>query len=445
MALVFFAYTLFYTYKLKVSPLFAYSGLTFRSPDPFSYSIAIALTVIVAVALPRTITRVSDFILWVFFVLGVAPSILLAQYSKTLESAEALKMGFTIAATTLIVIFLAKLGPQEVNLVKRFEKGTTFWTCLVVFSIAVYTALVFQTGLSFKYLALDDVYGVRSDFGTASAGSIIVGYLLPVQINAVNPMFIIKGILSKRVVPLSVGCLGQFVAYATGGQKSTLFSLFAILGIVLLFRIYNLRVVRGSAILLGITAISTLALLADRLNGGILWTSLISRRVMIVPGALTAAYVEVFHNSPRQNFAEVIPLFPNPYTDIRPVNIVGAQFVGDPTTAANVNLFGHGYLQMGYLGMFIEGAVLAILLILANSATRDLPLVVSCVAFFGGTLALVSASVFTTTLTNGFFATIVLCALAPPDTWHRSKTSKSSPQAGDQNASSFIARQEFAV
>jgi hypothetical protein len=383
--------------------------------------VAIGLTVIVALALPRHLSTVSDFILWVLFVLGVAPSILLAQYSQTLESTEATKMGFAIAGTMLMVVFLTARGPQNFVLIKRMEKGVDFWVILAAFSILVYVLVAAQTGLSFRHLALEDVYDVRSEFGAASGGSLAVGYLLPVQINIVNPLFIIKGVLSRRLLPLSAGILGQLIGYSTAGHKSTLFSLLAILSITLLYRVYKTRAVPGAAILLGVTALFLVTLIADRVTGGIVWTALFSRRIIIVPGALVAAYVDVFQYRPRQNFADIIPIA-DPYASANPAHIVGAQFVGDYTTAANVSLFGHGYLQMGYVGMFVEGAFLVVLLILANLATRNMPLVVSCVAFVGGTVALVSSSVFTTALTHGFFATIALCALAPAKTWYRTKS-----------------------
>jgi hypothetical protein len=412
-----FATAIYYTYKLKVAPLFAYSGLTYRPPNFMFYLLAILATILVALVLPRRIRRVSDFILWTLFVVGVAPSMLLAQYSKTLRPTDALVMALAIAGTMIMVSLLTRVAPRGRLPVKRLQKGIDFWAILLVFSGAIYTYLVMTTGMQLRLLSLTEVYKVRADFYLLSSGDVAVGYLLPVQANIVNPLFIARGIYSVRLAPLLMGTLGQVLIYSTTGHKSVLFSIVAMFGLAVAYRIY--RQPPGITLLLALAAASSAAVIADRIAGSILWTSLISRRLMIVPGALTAAYVAVFRDKPKMNFVEVLPFTSNAYASRRPVYIVGAEFVGDPNTAANVNLFGHGYLNFGYTGMFIEGIVLVVLLALANAATRGLPIAISSLVFVGPALSLASASVFTTALTHGFFMAIFLSTIAPSRGWAR--------------------------
>jgi hypothetical protein len=417
-----FATALFYTYKLKIAPLYGYAGLTYREPELGHYAIAIALTIVVGIALPRRISRVSDFILWVLFTLAVAPSILLAQYSKTLPVNDATIMGVAVAAATIMVILLTAAMPSGGLPIRRLNSGADFWVLITIFSVSLYTYLVATTGLQLRTLSFSDVYDVRGDFATASTGDAIIGYLLPIQANVVNPLLMARGVYSGRVAPFAIGFMGQLVIYSSTGHKSVLFAAVALVGIAGLFR-FSPRP-RGLVIMGAVAAASTTALLVDRLLDTTLWTSLISRRLMVVPGALTAAYVLVFQHRPRQNFADVIPGIKNPYDAINPTHIVGAEFIGNSHTAANVNLFGHGYLNFGYLGMFIEAGVLVLLLALANAATRGMPTAVAALVFFSPALALVSGSVFTTTLTHGFFAAIVICAIAPNRGWGRRRRSR---------------------
>ncbi|WP_133434059.1 hypothetical protein [Aeromicrobium phragmitis] len=411
-----FAAILHYTYQLKVAPFFAYSGLTYREPNPFNYFIAILITALVALILPQHIERVSDFILWIVYVLAVAPSILLAQYSQTLPPDEATAMGLAIGATMAMAVILLRIGPKWHPNLARMDWGIDFWVLIGGFAFLIYGYMVLTTGLRLQLTALTDVYDLRESFGGRASGDRVVGYLVPVLRNVINPLLIARGIGARRFLPLAAGSLGQLVIYASTGHKSVLFSVPAIIGLAMLFRLYRNRP-PGVAVLVAVATTSLLALVLDRITGSLLWTSLLSRRMMIVPGALTAAYVAVFGNRPRQNFADVIPFVDDPYTATSPVNIVGAEFVGNINTAANVNLFGHGYLNFGYLGMFIEGLVLVVLLIIANGATRGLPVMTSCAIFFVPSISFVSASVFTTALTHGFLAAVVVSLIAPSTGW----------------------------
>lgn len=421
-AVAIYSIALYYTYKLKIAPLYAYTGLTFREPSAYHTAAAVLMVAAVAWMMPRRLKRVSDFILWILFVRTVAPSILLAQFSRTLTPDEALLMGAAVAGSMTMVIVLTAAAPRDALSMKRLHVGIDFWVILGAFAGLIYCYLIVTTGISFRVLSFSDVYDTRADFAEAGGGGAIIGYSLRLLTNVINPLFVARGIYSGRALPLIAGIGGQFLVYATAGHKSHLFSVAVMIGVALLFR-WNRRP-PGVAILWAVTVASSLAVAADRLLGGITWTSLISRRAIIVPAALTAAYVAVFQERPRQWFADVLPFIDNPYTSIRPPNLVGAEFVGNPDTFANVNLFGHGYLQAGYLGMFIEAAVLVVLVALANAATRGLPLPVACLVFVAPAMALTSASVFSTVLTHGFLAAIVLSAIAPSRGWGKRAKSR---------------------
>lgn len=411
-----FATALYYTYKLKVSPEFSYSGLTYRAPDPASYLTMVGAVLLIAVAMPARLQRVSDFILWTFFVLGVAPSMLIPQYAQTLQPAQSTITGFAVGAAFLFALLLMKVLPARISGLrpKRIQNGVNFWFALSVISLTTYAYMMATTGLNLRFLSLSNVYDVRTEFAAATAGGALA-YLVPLQANIINPIFFARGVYSGRLLFLAAGVAGQLVIYLSKGQKSTLFSVVLMFGIAMLFR-YRPRP-SGHVVLTAVTLASGVALLLDRITDSIFWTSLISRRMMIVPGALTAAYVAVFEDRPRLNFATVLPGIENPYTNVRPVNIVGSEFVGNSSTAANVNLFGDGYLQFGYLGMFIEAGFLVILLILANEATRGLPMAVSAIIFTGPAIALVSASIFTAAVTHGFLVGILICFFAPSRNW----------------------------
>lgn len=426
-AVLAFATALFYTYRWKVAPTYSYAGLTYREPEPLYYGCAILIVCLLAWFMPRSIRRVSDFILWAFFVRGVVPAILLAQYSQTLPPGQALVMGGAIGLCVAAVLLIVHLAPRRPLPLPRLQTGIDFWVILGVAAFLMYGYLLVTTGLRLQFVALTDVYDVRSDFSASTSGHALVGYITGLLSNVINPIFIARGIYSRKWTFLGVGIFGQLLLYANAGHKGDLFLIVALAGIAILFRLFS----RPPAVLVigGMAAASGFALLLDRITGGALWTSLVSRRFMIVPGALVAAYVAIFSQKPKQHFAEILPFVDNPYEHgVRPVNIVGDLFVGSADTAANVSLFGHGFLNLGYPGMLVESLVLALLVVLANSASKGLPLAVACLIFFPASMTLVSASVFTAILTHGFLAAIIISALAPSRGWgrgHRTRASKS--------------------
>ena len=86
-------------------------------------------------------------------------------------------------------------------------------------------------------------------------------------------------------------------------------------------------------------------------------------------GVLVVAYIQVFTDRPKTNFADsLLPFLENPYSGLSPTHLVGQLFVGNAETSANVSLLGHGYLSFGYVGIYIEAAVLAVFLRVIDDA-----------------------------------------------------------------------------
>lgn len=432
LAVLAYVFALQFTYKYQIAPYYSYQGLTYREPGLLPYAISITATVLVALVLPRRVRRVSDFLLWLTFVLGAAPSILLAQYSMTLSVSEATIMGVCIACCMVFATVVVS-NVRILRLpVARLNSGIDFWVLIGVAAFAIYVYTIATTGLQVRALSLRDVYGVRDEFGSASSSAPLLGYLLPLLTNVINPAIMAKGVLGRRVVVFLVGAVGQAIIYSSTGQKSVLFYVPVAIGVGLLFRGKGRP--PGSRILVAITGAASFGFVLDWLTGSRFWSSLLVRRVMVVPGALTGAYVAVFEGLPRMNFSEILPFVDSPYGDTRPVFIVGEAFFGDPDNAANVNIFGHGYLNLGYPGMFIEALIMALLLVFANAACRNLPTPVACVIFFAPGIAFSSASVFTTVLSHGFLAAIIVCAVAPANGWSGRRWFGSGSLSGGLNA-----------
>lgn len=413
---------LYYSYKLKVSPLFAYQGLTFRQPNPIFYLASVAATALLACVLPRRIAHASDFVLWVLFLMVGAPSILMSQYMTALSPGEACRLGAVVTACLILIRVLTALRPSLGRLgVIVFPH---YWILLGGVSVFIYAYLFLVLGFRVSWVSLKDVYDIRADYATRAASASLLGYLIPIQYNVINPLFIVRGIYARARWLAAVGGFGQFFIYLATGQKSVLFSTLAIVGLARLFG--SSPRMRGTRLLTATAVAGLVTFAADQVLNSYIWSSLFVRRFMIVPGALTVAYVQVFKDRPKTNFSDSFAFWlDSPYVDRTPVRIVGEQFVGNAGTNSNVSIFGHGFLSYGYLGMVVVSLLLVGVLWLADLTTRGLPTPVAGLMFFMPTVALASASLFTTMLTHGYIAALLICAAAPRSGWVAAQPSSS--------------------
>ena len=340
---------------------------------------------------------------------------------KALTSIEATTLGLTVAGSLVVVRALVAARPRRGLTPLRLPRGT-FWVVLGCFAALVYVELIVVFGINLRWLAFDDVYDVRSDFVDRSVNAPLIGSCFPLLSKVVNPIFIARGIYSRRKWRLLVGLFGQLLIYLTTGQKVVFLSIFGLIGVALLFR-HSPRGFKGITMMAFVALSNTAVLLIDKLVGAPIFTNLLIRRFLVVPGVLTAAYVVVFRDRLKTSFAP-FPAFwlESPYAS--PARLVGQVFVRDADTNANVSLFGHGYLSLGYIGILIECLVLVVMLWFADAATKGIPVAVTALIFFLPTIALSNSSVFTVITTHGFAATILLCVAMPRNGWglpHRSR------------------------
>jgi hypothetical protein len=309
-------------------------------------------------------------------------------------------------AISAVPPFLPEVTPPPVSLV-------TIGLILAVCSLLVYGAVLLTTGLHFGYLSFDSVYQVRAEFVAQSEDSRLIGYGLPVVQNVINPLLMGIGLLKRRPELIAVAVIGQVAIYSTVGTKNTLFSILFVLAIAPLAH----RKMAGALIPLGVAVAGFAAALLDLRAKSLTLTILTTRRVMIVPGALTAAWVSVYDVLPRLHFLAEMRIGDPPL--VPATKVVGRIIVNDATTSANVSMFGHGYAQYGYVGLLIECVVFGLLLRLADWSTAGLPTMLAAALFIMPAEAISESSIFTAITTHGFLFAVLIAALLPRQGWER--------------------------
>lgn len=403
-------------YVQAIAPVYSYLRYDYREPDPLDYTFALALVVGLALVLPNRIARPSHFFAWTVFLVAVAPSIVVPQYATVLDRGTALEVACWVAAAFLPVALFGTRRVVRGVLPDIRLPETVFWPGLVVLSVAIYSYLIAVVGVRWELPSLTDVYGVRAQFAETETSQPALDYIVPVAANVLNPLALARGLLGRKWLWLAGGVLGQLFIYSFTGYKVAALSPVAMLVVVLLF----FRSPRPAAALalIGTTVLAAGMWLMDWLTSTTDYTSIMVRRFLITPGLLTAAYVEVFGDREKAELAHsfLSSFLTYPY-DKEPPELVGSLFFGNPDTHANANLFADGFANFGYGGMVLECLVLLVLLWLADDAGRGISIRVSALVLVMPVLALCDSGIFTTMLTHGLVAAIVVCALVPRTGW----------------------------
>jgi hypothetical protein len=405
---------LHYAYVDRIAPAFTYLQFGYRSPDPFGYAVAIALVVAIALLLPRQIKRPSHLIVWVLFLIAVLPSLVVPQYAPALSRPAALELALWAGGCFLLVVVLGTRRVLRGFVPLMPLRSRTWWLLIAALFVVLNGYVVLTIGVNLTLPSFNDVYGVRGEFRIEEAATPALGYVVPMLDKIINPIMIVRGLITRRWGWAVAGTLGELYLYAEQGNKT---ASLAPIAMVAAFVFLSMRRPTGPTVLLAASIGSVVVMTVDRLLASNDLTSLFIRRALVLPGLTTAGYVQVFDDAPKAQLGHsVLSSFVHyPYQEEEPSDLVGAHFFGNPATHANGNWLADGYANFGYPGMLAATIVLILLLWAVDDAARGLSPRFACMLFVVPAISLAESAVLTAILTHGFFALIVLCVLAPRD------------------------------
>lgn len=409
-----------YAYVTFTAPTFSYLGFTARdSVDLLAYGSAILLTIVIALVLPSRVRKPSDFMLWSFYVLAVAPTMTLSHYADIITVASAVWLTGAVGFLFLSAVFLVNIGPKFTLRIEGFPPRLA-WGIIAAFSAATYAVLGATTGLQLRLVGLTDVQDVRFGYREMTASVGALGYLLTLQAYVINPLVMARGLYRRRWVLFGAGLLGQLLLYSAAGHKMSILSPVAILLIAFAYKFGPS--LRGPSILHGVTAIALMSLAIDKVarTGGEM-TLIFVQRLLLIPAGLVAAHIGIFEDQPKANFGDVavIGAFADSPYQSTIAFVVGSVFTGNPKSSANANLFADGYANLGFTGMAIEMFVFVVLLWLLNASMGHLPMPVTASILALPALSLANTSAFTSILSQGIGLAILLGAILPSAGWLR--------------------------
>lgn len=391
-----------------VSPAFAYMGYVYYSPSSSMVMLAFAAAALPALWMPLVVKRPSQVVYWILYVLVYIPASIIPFYTLRMEDGKVVAFSLSLLAAFAILGASTRLPYLPI---RRLElPPVLFWLGIALISAVFYGLIVATYGVRFDVGALSDVYDVREKYKESGGG--LVSYAIAWQSGVINPLIMAYGLVTRKPGLVAAGLFGQMFIFSITGQKSIFFSL--LLNIVLLLLLNRKKSGFGISMLYGAAIFTVLCVLVDAFLEDMVLVSLFVRRLILTPGLLTGYYYEFFTNNPQVHLAHSIfkSFLDYPYT-MKPVYVIGYQYMGSASMAANANLWADSYANFGYLGLFVFTMLLGAVLWLFDSITRHCEYQVKCLMLGIPTFALSNSALLTTLLTHGILLALILAYILP--------------------------------
>ncbi len=396
-------------YNSVIVPVWRYAG--FQSlATPARAACGAVLAILPSLWMPVGLKRPSQILYWLLYLLVVVPVCLVPIYALQDQSSGPLLFAACIVAMLALVgmIYRLPLLPLPRVHLKSYE----FTVMLGLLSAIFYALIIAAFGLHFRYIALADVYTVRSQFEeTLHNTSPLVAYAVCWQMYVINPLLMAMGFTSRRISLALAGLAGQFAIYSIAGFRDVLFS--AAFLLYLLWAMQS-RKPFGTRLVLTWTAIFSGAAALEFFGYSRTLAGLIQERMTGTPGLLTGYYYEFFSTHPKALLGHSIfkPFVDYPYA-LGPPNLIGFVYYHDTGMSANANFWADAYANFGYAGIVCFTLLLALVLWLYDSGSAGRNRYVTALVIALPAFAVANSGLLTSLLTHGIGLAMLLMYLMP--------------------------------
>ncbi len=436
-------------YVTFIAPRFGYNGSVFEPVGDWTVPMVLVLAILPSAWLPTRIHRPSQVAVWLLFLLGYVPASMIPYYVLG-ESPDTL---FPLSMALIGSMAILALGDRiprtywipPIRLTPRAYALSAAVACAM--GVAYVAATI---GITLDLPELLEVYDTRATYGDAvDARGRLLAYAVVWSVNVAAPISIAIGLRQRRYWLAIVGVAVQMLMYGVTGFKSALFSAVLVTGLVVLLSLS----MRAKPALLAFGSAALIAGIAtfDHVTGGLVATSIFVRRLLEVPGLVTARYFDYFsdHSAYRLGHTFLGYWF-QPPSAMTPPEVIGATYFG-PSTYANGGVWADATANFGLIGILAFSVALATIFwfldVVADKA--DLATTGAVTGIFAVTLT--NTSLFTTLLSHGFGPALVAFALMPRGPGRerrgvrRSGQPMAEPRLGAIRASSSVSPQAQAV
>jgi len=389
-----------FSYIYLVAPLFGYSG--------FQLNISISkltesylLLLLMGFLTPKTISKVSEFLIYLLFLTVLIP--IISYYSLSNEPSWPL---YCMGVQYIIVLLVYKYASSKNLRLKPLKGGTKIGIRLSLFfvvSMLVYT-LVLQGGLGRLNFDLKKIYEVRETSNDLYASGIF-GYLLPWTFRVFNILLIVISIQRRKYQYVAVFVFIQIIFFGLTAFKAVL-----IYPLVLVGAYFILKAKRKIFLFfIALYSLTGVSLLTYFINGNMQLASIFIRRTFFTPSMINFQYYEFFEKNSLIYLSNSIfsSIITYPY-NVSPAVVIGT-YGGNDETNANTGFLATSYMHFGFIGVIIFPVIIAMLLKFIDAFEGRVPqwcllgmLILPFNAIFR------SADLLTSLLTHGLGIAIVM-------------------------------------
>jgi hypothetical protein len=399
-----------WAYVDAVAPQYAYEGLVANQVPLATIAGATLLAAVPALWLPIRLVRPSQVVLWVLYLFGYTPSVLMPVFLFPADR------GAVIPFELLLLVGFLAVGAMQTLLPRRWRglpglSANWFDRLMLLMGLGSLAYLVAFFGLPTSIPDFSQAYAVRADLHSAEADIAGSGYLITWIGNVIFPLLLCIGLARRRWLWLVLGAAGELLLYSQGGAKAILFNILFTPALFVIIDRWRDRF--GVVLVWGAVSVLLVTTLVAEFTGSLWPIALYAVRMVALPGQLAAYYLDFFtSHAPYELSRSILRSFvASPYA-VDPPSLIG--FVYFHTVVnANANLWADAMANFGLVGIVPFSIVLGLILWILDlvAAGRDLRIVGAPLGLAG--LSLANGALLTSILTYGLGLIILLCAAMP--------------------------------
>ncbi|MBC1935870.1 hypothetical protein HCA69_05785 [Listeria grandensis] len=412
LGVVLYILSLYIAYIQMISPAYSYYQLINLHPSLLICTLSSLVAILPSFWSSYQVNRPSQVIYWVLYLFAYIPVMIIPDFIR-----ENPMDSFWMFKITVFISLIALYGATKLPLIliKNLKVPQQIANMgLLVFTITLYSIIIGTFGFHINPVAFSEVYSLRESFRLET--NKVAGYALVWLSKIMDIFFVAVGWLQGNLLLIFLGVIGQLYVYSITGHKSVAVSLGLL--IIILYCLKKNGSTFGIKFIWLILGLVLGTMLLDWLNKDITFTEIFTRRMLLLPGALSSLFFDFFSTHEKTYLGHSIlrNFLDYPYEG-NPSNVIGLEYFGSLATSANANMWADGFSAFGYGGVLIFSLLLALILWIYDSISKQRNLMVSVGLMVMPAWSLVDSSFIIALFTNGIFIAIAINYCYRSDLW----------------------------
>lgn len=394
-----------YSFVFNIVPVFSWFELNINFIKIFFSFLA---NLVIVIFLPVDFKKPSSIFMHIQYLFPILPMLIMFGISDLSSSYMIM-----VLAGFYILLLTRNINLRPLHFQKISRELLIIFFFFMISIIILFEIIVNGKSLNFNFF---DIYIVRLENELTSSGG-IMGYLIALTSTVFIPFLLILSLHRKSIVMIMSSLVLAIFFFGITNYKSALFYPFLVVAIY--FFLSRTNPIRDLLISLLILTFFSIAVFPSLTEGELIGsdflrvsvTALGVRRVFFEPSLINFFYYEFFKLNEFvywSNSNLTFGLFDYPYS-LDPAHQIGFYFYGTELQGANTGWLGSGYMNAGYLGVYLYAFLLGLIFSFIDSY-KNLIDSKYLVAFTISPLFVLflSSDFFSALLTHGIALSIIL-------------------------------------